>query len=353
MTDKTDILERARREGTPLIDGDVATFVWNGPKAPLLLGDFNNWGWGAEPIKLKKAAPNLWTYTLKLPRDAYIEYIYMQGDQRIPDPFNKRLITNGVDADNNFFAMPEAEHTRLVRLGRGVRRGTVTKHTVSGNNLVVGSQRTVHLYEPAAPGPFPLLVVFDGQDYLRRAKLTTIADNLIAQGRIRPLAMALIEHGKEARFVEYACNEATVGFVMRNVLPLARAQLSLVDVTKTPGAYGVLGASMGGLIALYTAFRLPEIFGHVLSQSGAFGFDLEGHQMVIYDMLRELMLRPLKIWMDVGRYEFLHDANERMHKLLNVRGYDVAYREYPGGHNYTSWRNDVWRGLEALFGTHG
>jgi len=24
-------------------------------------------------------------------------------------------------------------------------------------------------------------------------------------------------------------------------------------------------------------------------------------------------------------------------------------REYIGGHNYTSWRDDVWRGLEVMF----
>jgi enterochelin esterase family protein len=39
-----------------------------------------------------------------------------------------------------------------------------------------------------------------------------------------------------------------------------------------------------------------------------------------------------------------------MHALLEEKGYHLTYREYPGGHNYTAWRDDLWLGLEALFG---
>ena len=69
----------------------------------------------------------------------------------------------------------------------------------------------------------------------------------------------------ETRFIR-ACGESTLLFVAAQVLPLARAHLNLLDPAKHPGAYGVLGASMGGLMALYTGLRLPRIFGHVLSQ---------------------------------------------------------------------------------------
>jgi enterochelin esterase family protein len=160
--------------------------------------------------------------------------------------------------------------------------------------------------------------------------------------------MALVEHGKQARFVEYACSEATVGFVLRHVLPLAYEELNVMR--DTPGAHGILGASMGGLMALYTAFRLPDVFGKVLSQSGAFGFDLEGQQMVVYDLIGECDTRPLKVWMDVGRYEFLYAPNQRMRDLMRERGYAVQYREFAAGHNYTAWRDDIAHGLEAMFG---
>ena len=43
----------------------------------------------------------------------------------------------------------------------------------------------------------PLLVVYDAQDYLTRGRITQIVDNLIAQGRIEPFAIALLDNGKQ------------------------------------------------------------------------------------------------------------------------------------------------------------
>ena len=34
------------------------------------------------------------------------------------------------------------------------------------------------------------------------------------------------------------------------------------------------------------------------------------------------------------------------------RGYLLAYHEYNAGHNYPAWRDDIWRGLEALYGVN-
>jgi enterochelin esterase family protein len=129
---------------------------------------------------------------------------------------------------------------------------------------------------------------------------------------------------------------------------LAQAELNLLDLRIYPGAHGILGASMGGLMALYAGVRAPKIFGRVLSQSGS--YNLAGYEPVLWDLLRNGPVQPLKVWMDVGRYEWLRPCNRDMYDLLEARGYGVAYREYNGGHNYPSWRDDVWRGLEWLFG---
>jgi enterochelin esterase family protein len=132
------------------------------------------------------------------------------------------------------------------------------------------------------------------------------------------------------------------------VLPLAKEQLDLVDIGSNPGAYGILGASMGGLQALYTGLRVPHIFGQVLSQSGA--FTMMGHDYVLWDLIRLGPVPPLRIWMDVGRFEWLLDCNRRMKELLVEKSCQVAYREFNAGHNFPAWSNDVWRGLEVLFG---
>jgi enterochelin esterase family protein len=132
------------------------------------------------------------------------------------------------------------------------------------------------------------------------------------------------------------------------VLPLAQRELDLLDIADRPGAHGILGASMGGLMALYAGLRVPHLFGRVLSQSGA--FTLDGHDTVVWELVRHAPVRPLRIWMDVGRYEWLLDCNRRLHELLVDRGYPVNYRELNAGHNYPAWRDDLSHGLEHLFG---
>lgn len=338
-------LKRAQVEGTPLVDGERATFVWRGRTAPRLMGDFNGWD-PDQALRLKRAAPGVWTCALRFPRNAYIEYGYLLNGRHVPDPLNPHVVSNGFSGHNHFFYMPESAPTLLAQRRRGGWRGTVTRHVVNAEQLVVGGRRAVHLYRPAVPEACPLLVVFDGNDYLRRAQLVTLVDNLIAEGRIRPLALALVENHKRGRLIEYACSDATLGFLLFNVLPLARAELDLLDPKESPGAYGVLGASMGGLMALYAGVRLPHIFGNVLSQSGAFRDDF-----VLCDLIRACETMPIRVWMDVGKYEWLLTSNQRTYRLLLDKGYDVTYQEFNGGHNYVAWRDDVWRGLVRLFGS--
>ncbi len=123
--------------------------------------------------------------------------------------------------------------------------------------------------------------------------------------------------------------------------------MKLLDISKHPGAYGILGASFGGLMSIYTGLRIPEIFGNVLSQSAVFEF--EGRDFAAVDLIKHRHAPSINIWMDAGRLEWLLEDNRRMQPLLQEKGYQVIYREFNGGHNFTAWRNDIWRGLEALF----
>ena len=344
------ILKRLKNEQTPLIDGNIATFVWQGEHAPKLVGDFSGWDAG-NSIALKKSSQGVWTYQLAFPSDAYIEYAFIDGEETLTDPNNSRRTPNGMGATNNYFFMPDYKPTNLVKNDKNIPHGIVTSFRVSTEYLITGKDRTIHLYQPPVNEPVPLLVVWDGQEYLRRAHLTEIVDNLIAQGRIRPLALAMVNNGgQKSRHVEYSCNDATLGFLMTDVLPLATKQLNLINIKTSPGAFGVAGASMGGLMALYTGTRIPQVFGNVLSQSGAFSW--AGFDMVVLDLLEHGKMRSLKIWMDVGIYDIpgLLETNRKTLNILNLRGYQATYREYNAGHNYPAWRDDIWRGLEILFG---
>ena len=112
---------------------------------------------------------------------------------------------------------------------KGVPRGEVTIHSIETDGMAAGKKRQVYLYQPPTDEPAPLLVVYDGPDFLHRGKLAVIVDNLIAQKRIPPVAMALVQNGKDARTIQYACSELTLGFVAEKVVKLAGEHLNLLD----------------------------------------------------------------------------------------------------------------------------
>lgn len=343
------LMERVRATGAPLIEGETVTFVWLGESAPGLIGDFNDWN-ETHPLTLQQLAPGIWVRQERFPHDAYLEYSYLDGEQRLSDPLNARQVYNGVGSYNNYFYMPAAQPSYLLQFSGGGLRGTVTRHTLASNFLLPHGRRSVYLYQPPVSEPCPLLVVWDGREYLQRGKLAHIVDALIALGRIRPLALALVNNAGRGRMTEYACSEITLTFLQEMVLPLARQHLNLLDPVASPGAYGVMGASMGGLMALYTALRLPQLFGYVLSQSGA--FNIFGRDMVVFDLIRQAEHQTLRLALQVGRYDFhsLIPANQIMRALLMEKGYAVSYLEFPAGHNYTAWRDHIQPGLEFLFG---
>jgi len=342
------LVQRARANGNPVIEDERVTFVWAGKSAPRLVDDMH--GWEEHPQKLRRLAKGLWGISFELPRDAYLEYAFYEPktQTRVPDPLNARSIYNGLGNDNHFFYMPDAAPTSLAVQRKGVPRGRVTHHRVETWMLADDSERDIYFYRPPVREPAPLLVVYDGGDYLERGKLNLIVDNLIAEKRIRPIAMAFLQNGGDHRGVEYACSDATIAWLEHVVLPLARKKLNLVDIRQNPGAYGVLGASFGGLMSIYTGLRMPEIFGKVIAQSAVFEF--EGRDFAAVDLIKYGHSRRIRIWMDAGRLEWLLEDNRRMQPILKESGYDVTYREFTGGHNYTAWRDDVWRGLEAMFG---
>jgi enterochelin esterase-like enzyme len=345
------ILERIRTEHTPLIDKNTVTFVWYGRRAPSLVGDFTGWD-DRKPIKLTNSGQNSWTYQQDFPTDAYIEYGFVRGEESLEDPYNPRKTPNGVGGYNHYFSMPAYKTNEFVKNKLDIPHGTLRQFNLPADYFISGKQRKIYLYKPPIDDRVPLVVVWDGQDYLKRVKLNIMVDNLIAEQRIRPVAMAFVSNaGQKSRMSEYACNDATLGFLMTGVIPLATRELNLLEPHRFPGEFGIMGASMGGLMAIYTGARIPQVFGKVLSQSGAFSWG--DFDTVVFDLLSHPEERELNIWMDVGTYDLtgLLEANRKMRDLLVECKYRLTYHEYHAGHNYPAWRDDVWKGLEVLYGT--
>lgn len=346
------LLKRAQTEGTPFIDGTQVTFVWQGEKPPYLKGDFTHWD-TSDALKPHKVTEGLWQYTLTLPEDAYAEYAFFQepeaDDSRIPDPFNPRRIFNGVEQYNHYFDMPAVRHTSLTNYQRGTPRGSVTHHRLAPDQLAIGTKRDLWLYQPPVADAVPLLLVYDGKDYYRRAKLNVIVDNLIAQKRMAPVALAMLDNAASYRFAEYHTGESTL-YTVACVYEVARSHLHLIDATENPGNYGVMGASLGGLMALFTGLRMQPYIGKVLSQAGAFDISpAPDVEPLIRQLTHLLPTQPLTIWQDVGSLDWLLETNRAMKSLLEAKGYNLTYREYTAGHNFTAWRDALPDALTTMF----
>jgi enterochelin esterase family protein len=330
----------------PIISGTTVTFLWQGDVAPHFISDLH--GWEDNPMPLTEHSPGRWGITFDLAENAYLEYAFYdpQTKERFPDPLNKKSVYNGVGNYNHYFYMSVFNPTPFTRTPGGLR-GTVTRHKINSEFVSSTKERPLILYQPPTEAPVPLLVVYDGPDYFTRGKLVEIVDNLIAEGRIRPLALAMVQNGGPARTVEYGGSDATLAFLMGGVIPFAAERIPLLDFNQSPGCYGIMGASMGGIMAVYTALRLPQVFGHALSQAGA--FHLWQTETVAVQLARHIPVQPVKLWLDCGQMDFLLDSNRAMADVLREKGYDFVYRENGGAHNYTTWRNACIEGLEWLF----
>jgi enterochelin esterase-like enzyme len=275
------------------------------------------------------------------------EYMLILDGEPVYDPLNHHRTSNGFGKHNHYFYMPGKRPAREARRNKSNLSGRLLKFRIDTEDYLGDGPRGVTIYSPPVDEPARLMVVFDGQDYLERASLNIICDNLIARQRICPLGLAFVENGKDRRTLEYACAEGTLGFLLEKVLPLAREELNLVDPSKEPGAWGVVGASMGGLMALYTGLRLPGIFGHVLAQSGA--YTLHDHRFPVWDLVRLQNEPKPRVWMDAGSMERLLGCNQEMAAHLRNFHYDAVYQEYQGGHNFIVWRDDLPSGMEWLW----
>jgi enterochelin esterase family protein len=243
----------------------------------------------------------------------------------------------------------------------GVAKGRIEQSTVKSELL--GTTRDVWVYTPpgydslAKNGGLPLLLTFDGGEYVSSIHAPIILDNLIAAKRIAPMIAVFVGSADNQRDVELGGNERYVQFLATELLPPIRAKYHIAD---SPRGNVVAGSSLGGLAAAFMANKHPEIFGNVLSQSGAFMFGAPGESKP-ERLTREIEGAPKRdvaYYLEAGIYENerqengvdLLTSNRHLRDALTTKGYRVTYDEFAGGHSDLNWRSGFSRGLIALVG---
>ncbi len=227
-----------------------------------------------------------------------------------------------------------AGRARLPDPARQIPAGKVEELAIASK--VYAQDRRVWIYtspdySASSHGAYDLLVCFDGGEYLDEIPLPRILDDLLARGKAGPFVGVLIDNGTSARrLADLANHDRFVGFLAEEVLPWARQRWR---VTRDPHRTIVAGPSAGGLAAAYVAFRRPDLFGNVLSQSGAFWRGNEGSNGEPYEWLTSQVAaaakRDVRFLLEVGSREskgalggaapsILH-ANRRLRDALRAK----------------------------------
>ena len=122
------------------------------------------------------------------------------------------------------------------------------------------------------------------------------------------------------------------------------------------------GASRGGLMAAYCAYRYPSIFGNVLSISGSYWWHpgADDPSLPPDEEPGWLTRKYAKsehaathFFLSAGRFEngfpvSLLEENRRFRDVLLSKGFAVDYREYSSGHSPYCWHNPFVDGLTVL-----
>jgi enterochelin esterase-like enzyme len=294
----------------------------------------------------------VWRLTIPLPHQARIEYrlkVTRHGHTTvIRDPSNPVVATNPFGSNS---VMTGSGYHSPEWLSPEAPAGTVS--TIRVASAVFGKRRTHHLYQPAGfseDTPLPLLMVHDGSDYWHHADLGRALDVLIAHRRIEPLRAVLLD--PKARHAEYIASRDHATHVVNEVFPHVARRVSL------DGPHGIMGASLGAVAALHTAYSYPGMFDRVFLQSGTFA--LEPHPELTDEMFRSInafclpamrhsRLGSARVAISCGRYESLIDWNRRLAAALADQFVDVDFVEVWAGHDWGAWRDRFQTGLEFLY----
>ncbi len=322
--------------GTPLIDGPHVHFVYCDPHADhvALAGEFNEWGRNNDAIPMRRLGDTaLFFHTLTVPGATRLEYKFIVDGEWKSDPLSQHKIDNGIGGQDTFFVVGEFHDPPELEPVADIPHGRVEEFEFESDLL--HNRRRVYVYLPAAydrdrETRFPSFYVHDGGEYLERARMATIMDNLINARDIQSVVVVMID--PVDRMHEYRANDAYRDFLCDEFIPAIDRRYRTIDHRDHRG---VMGASLGGLISTYAALSRPQLFARVAGQSSA----LQYSEIQLFSMLAGVADTTIRFYLDVGSYEprFI-PAHERFVALLRKKGWPCLYQEIAGGHNWTNWR---------------
>ena len=349
--------EWVAERGWPVVVGNHALFVFQGAADQVHL---QHWVYGLPSRFPLQPIPHTewWYLELELPEYSRIEYkiaVSRGGHEEwILDPRNARR------AHDPFGANSVVQMTGYVEPAWSFPVAAATAgtwETWSLDSQVFGDSREIRVYLPPRYRPnrrHRLLLLHDGDDYLKYSRLAAVLDNLTTAREIPPLVVGLLNPRDRLR--EYAADRQHARFVVEEVLPEIERRYPVIA---EPGARCLGGASFGAVASLATAWYYPQTFDMLMLQSGSFAFTDIGrhHRGPVFDpvvafmnQFRRQIGRPTRrAYLSCGVYEGLIYENRSLVPQLQGAGWEVLYEEARDGHNWENWRDRLRPALTWLF----
>lgn len=383
---------------TPLLEADptqegkyLVTFMWRGAAHNVLLfvnrlTDEKNL---ADSYMRRLPGTDTWYLTYRMDGDWRASYCFLpaptaaqapwlQGSQvrlrqaldgGLPDPGNPVTCTNRRGFVQSVVSLPLAPAWPLGEWpvfsddaagagrfdggGLGAGRGDADAGSLDAGRLDVVADldtlgRQIWVYTPAPISrtqSWPVLLVLDGEVWLKRHHLHLALAQLMDAGLIAPAYIVFIDSGgTEQRWQELG--QSNFGrYLSGQLLNWLKTHYA---ISPKPADRVVIGQSLGALTVLRTLVAYPQLIGAGISQSASLWQDVLFNELNALDAT-QTPLAGARAWIEVGSQEWiLAPLQPKAVHQLRKAGMQVKDMVYNGGHDYACWRINLASALMQL-----
>ena len=344
---------------SPEVHSDrTVTFRLRAPNAKEVLLSLEG---AAERTPMQKDDNGVWSVTTGALEPELYGYSFVEDGVSLVDPNNSLLKPNLLNVQS-MVHVPGA--STMPWEVANVPHGDVHHHFYHSG--VVGDDRDYFVYTPpaydrAARQPYPVLYLLhgfsdDASGWTAVGKANLILDNLIAQGKVKPMVIVMtLGYGAPEIVARSGPGLRPSDLTQRNydkyrdalfteVMPQVEQQYR---ISKDRKMRAIAGLSMGGAESLFVGLNNLDRFAWVASFSaGGFAGDFDK----VFPKLDSKANQQLKLlWIACGTEDRLIDTNRKLRAWLKEKGVEHTGVETPGMHTWMVWRNNLATVAPLLF----
>ena len=225
---------------------------------------------------------------------------------------------------------------------------------------VLNSWRQFYMYTPpgyeSSDEKYPVLYIMHGggedeSGWAMQGKTNLIFDNLIAEGKAKSMIVIMPDGNMPASaFTEMGLQMFT-NELKDGLIPFVEKNYRIKEGSENRA---LAGLSMGGIQTLFTGVQNTDLFDYLgVFSSGWFANDdsISGKQYEFMQENVDQINENLKeFWVAMGGQEDIAYTNCKvMLQKFDEMGIEYTYSEYPGGHTWPVWRNNLYTFAPLLF----